>query len=545
MKSGIGRESGIALVVTLCVTLILAIGAVAFLYLTKTQIVQVRSQSHSTKAFFAAEVGMEKGIELLRNDFYYTPEGVDRSWADAEVYTATGYIDLTQGGQITLPKCLDLENPDYEGEFYPLVGETDYDSWGDGGHKLTYQIDISNYAYAAGAPPSDDRIWVKATGRYYRKNDSGDGFIPEAETRVLAQVKGTEISVWNNAVFAGEGLQEGVISGNAEICGSVHILGTSLGENELALDLGGGGSVRNNYSGIPQVLFDRIPLIEKSYGGETVESLEAEVRIQHGKISLSGGACVGEPDVPGNGVKETMDGVYVTDGYAGDSEQSVYSDNGTNNPYDLLEELVVSFPRLSDPYEGYPSYLDYLRANALVISDSQQLNQMRNIDATSVFDYSDSNGQIKMDGNGLLTIRGIVVVEGDVEFDKAGSEKIIEYTGTGTLVSATNVGINCNLITSGFSTFPKDDILGVMAADTLTFSTAQINVMGIFYAENKGFCEKQTSIAGAVCSSYLDMGNNVPSIYQVPEIVENLPPGMIGGTRVWALRRLTWGEIGS
>ena len=102
MKRRIANKSGIALVLALCFTLIVAIGAAAFLHLAKTQIVQVRLQSHSTKSFFAAEVGMEKGIELLRNDFYYTPEGVESSWADKGVYTATGYIVPTPGGDMKL-----------------------------------------------------------------------------------------------------------------------------------------------------------------------------------------------------------------------------------------------------------------------------------------------------------------------------------------------------------------------------------------------------------------------------------------------------------
>ena len=102
MKHRIANKSGIALVLALCFTLIVAIGAAAFLHLARTQIVQVRLQSHSTKSFFAAEVGMEKGMQLLKNDFYYTPEGLEPSWADAEVYTATGCIVPTRGGDMKL-----------------------------------------------------------------------------------------------------------------------------------------------------------------------------------------------------------------------------------------------------------------------------------------------------------------------------------------------------------------------------------------------------------------------------------------------------------
>ncbi len=537
MKSAIERERGIVLVVTLCFTLILAIGAAAFLHLTKTHIVQVRLESHSAKAFYTAEVGMEKAIMLLQNDLYYTPEGVEPSWADAEVYTATGYIDLTQGGEISFPQYLDLQNPDYDGEFYPLVGESDYVLEGDGGHKSTYQIELSN------VEGWTDRIWVKATGRYYGRNESGDGFVLQAERRVLAQLRAREISRWDNAIFAGVGQGGTVINGNAEIRGSVHILGTSLGSAEFAINLSGGGNVGNNYLGMPADLAVRVPSIAKSYGEEMLDSLEAEVRVQHGKVALSGSSCLGQPDVPGNGVKETLEGVYITDGYGGNTgEQNVYSDNGSRNPYDL-DEFDLRFPRLSEPYAGYPSYMDYLRANALVISDAQQLNQLDDIKPSSVFNYSDAKGAIAMDGNGHMTIQGIVVVEGDVNFDKAGSDKIVDYQGKGTLVSATSVGINCNLLSRSFSTFPKLEILGVMAADCISFSSAQINVMGVFYAENQIVSLKQTSVAGTFLSNYFDMGVNVPAIYQVEDVVRNLPQGMIGGSPIWAIKRITWGEI--
>jgi len=535
-----GNEGGIVLVITLMFMLITAIGVAAFVHLTNTHITQVKLQAHSTQAFYAAEVALQKGIQFLKNDLYYTPKGTLPSWLDDKVYTSTGYIDLTQGGQITVPRYLNPDYPHYDNDFYPLVGEADYNFDGYGAYKATYQIDISN---AQGRP---DRIWVKSTGRYYRRNESGYGFTLEAERRILSLLEANEISAWDNAIFAGEGAAGNVISGNVDIRGSVHFLATTLGSTDLAANFSGDAGIGNNYAGIPSALGSRIPSIVKEHGGEMVDTLEAEVRIQHGKLALSGSAQVGGPDVPGNGVKETVDGVYITDGYSGDGAQNVYSDNGTDNPYDIdLEEFEITFPRLSEPYEGYATYLDYLRANALVISDAQQLNELDDIRPTSVFEYSDSNGRIKMDGEGYLIIEGIVVVEGPVNFAKAGSEKTIEYSGAGTIVSTSTVGINLSIITRSFSTFPKVDILGVMAGDTITFDWAQCNVMGVFYAENQIAALKQTSVAGTFLSNYFDMGLNVPAIYKVPEIVGYLPRGMIGDTRMWAIRRLTWGEIES
>jgi len=538
MRVRTGREAGIVLLVTLCFTLIVAIGVAAFLHMVKTQLTQVRLQSSSTRAFYAAEAGLERAVRVLSNDLYYTPQGVSPSWADDKVYTASGYIDLTRGGQITVPKYLNTSKPDYEKDFYPLTFEADYSFDEYGAFKSTYQADISN------VQGNNHRIWLKATGRYYRRDGGFYGYGLESARKVLVLLEERDVSIWNNAIFAGAGQAGGVINGNANIRGSVHVLGTSLTPNDFAINLSGSAKIGNNYEGMTSVLASRVPSIRTSYGGETVDSLATEVRIKRGKLSLSGSSTVGEPNVPGNGVKETVDGVYITDGYAGTAPGAVYSDNGTSNPYDL-EDVAPTFPRLSAAYGGYPSYLDYLRANALVISDPQQLSQMRNILPSSVFDYSNSNGRISMDGSGHMRIEGIVVVEGDVIFGKKGWQNVAEYTGSGTLVSATNVEINCSLLTSGFSTFPSAEIIGVMAANTMTFDEAQINVMGVFYAENQVICMKQTSIAGSICSNYFNMGTNVPSIYQVPEVARNIPKGMVGDKQIWRLRKLTWGEIAS
>jgi hypothetical protein len=135
------------------------------------------------------------------------------------------------------------------------------------------------------------------------------------------------------------------------------------------------------------------------------------------------------------------------------------------------------------------------------------------------------------------------VVEGDVNFNKKGRKKLITYQGKGSLASVGTVGINCDLLTFSFSTYPAVDILGVMALNEINFNSSQLQVMGVFYAENKIVSQKQTSVAGTFFSNYFDMGQNVPAIYQVPEVVGNLPPGMIGDMHIWVVKKTTWGEI--
>ena len=151
-----------------------------------------------------------------------------------------------------------------------------------------------------------------------------------------------------------------------------------------------------------------------------------------------------------------------------------------------------------------------------------------------------------MDGSGNLNISGIVFIDGgNLAMNKQGTNKTIYYTGTGTIIAVDNAGIggevdiNLNLLTDG--QFPNN-ILGVITPKTITFDSAQIDVMGVFYAEDSIISQKQTRVAGTLVSNYCDMGNQVPSIFQVPQVAISLPPGMIGAIPRWYMRVVAWQE---
>jgi hypothetical protein len=55
----------------------------------------------------------------------------------------------------------------------------------------------------------------------------------------------------------------------------------------------------------------------------------------------------------------------------------------------------------------------------------------------------------------------------------------------------------------------------------------------VFFAGNEIVSAKQNQIAGTFVSTSFDMGNNVPKIYQVPSLKDNLPPGLIGSKPIW------------
>jgi hypothetical protein len=50
-------------------------------------------------------------------------------------------------------------------------------------------------------------------------------------------------------------------------------------------------------------------------------------------------------------------------------------------------------------------------------------------------------------------------------------------------------------------------------------------------------------VVGAVVSRYLDMGSQVPHLYQMPNLAKNLPPGMPGGNTFNYVKILSWREL--
>jgi hypothetical protein len=490
----------VMLVVSYSIVAVLLILGVAFFFRSFNELNIAERQKNSAKALAIAEAGIEKAFYDLKQDFM--GDISDPSWSD---------------GQINTINC----GPDYN-NFYVLY---DWANLGAG----QFKVELKNVT------GKFDEIWAKSTGTV--------GGISKI---VQTYVKVRNFNIWNNAIFAGSGSSGATINGNVDVRGSVHILGNGLGPADYAFDMSGSAKVGNNYDGISSELLSRIPSCPTvEFNGETVESLDAMVRIKHGLAGLSGTATIGAFNQSGNSYKETAEAVYVTDGYGGSQgADNVYSDNGTEHRYDLGE--AVQFPRLSDPHQSYPTYLAYLRDNALVVSDPAQLNQLANIRPDSNFSYSDPDGKgsISMDGSGNLTIDGIVYVDngGDLGMRYIGPDSTINYTGRGSIVVTGDVLFKVNLYTSGNDSFP-DNIIGIMTPNTITFDSSNKDVMGAFYAEDRIIAAKQTNVAGAFVSDYFDMGQQVPSIYQVPDLKDSLPPGMIGDYPVWIILTVAWQEL--
>lgn len=422
--------------------------------------------------------------------------------------------------------------------------------------------------------------------------------------RAVLKVSRENICVWNNVIFGGVGQAGRSIQGNVRIRGSVHLLGDGepftdldgdknwdvnepyadsngngqydLGEpyldvdgdghrdtqepffdsngngtrdpaltvTDMASEILGTADMTGNYDGMPIDLRSRVPALETvAFGGEMVESLNAKMRVKHGKVNISGMASVGFPNVSGNLVKETVDGTYVSDGFGGAAgTASVHSDNGYSHGYDLGDGLVdmplLDYGTFTAP-DGmvYPTYMDYLKAHATPVWGNLTLTQGV---ATTIIG---PQGKLEMDAAGNMKIEGIVYVNGDVIFNP--SKGRITYEGSGTLVSTGSMFVHCDVLPK--TNFPKTDVLGLIARDRIELATgmgdAQLKMAMAMYAQHKIVSVKQNEIAGTMVSSFYQMAN-VPAIYQVPELANNLPPGMPGSEPIWIISISTesWSE---
>jgi hypothetical protein len=506
MMNNFKQSQGSILLTVLITMFILAIGVAALMMYTGTGITQVKATGFSMKAFYTAEAGLQLGIKMMADDLRYTPEGEELSWSDGTINGPKGPIAVA-GLQ---------EYPD----FTTIIPETVYFSNVSG----TYEVSIAS---VAGDP---HKIWVRSVGQ-----------VQNMTRTVVTQLGLRNISPWNNAIFAGEGASGGVISGNVDIRGSVHLLGNSILDSDPAMSLSGNGNIGNNYIDMPAALSSRVPSILKPFAGGMAEDLETNVRVKNGTLELSGTGEVGQDQGGlGAGYKGLVEGVFTSDGYGGNQgTNNVYSDNGTGHGYDCGDRLT--FPKITDPYEGYASYVEYLRANALVIDNADSLAVLADIEPETTFSASNGKGSITLDGNGNMDVDGIILIDGPVAFS-GKLHDVISYTGKASIMVNGDITFQVDVLTKWLDTYPADDMVAFMTPNSMMFDKPQLAIMGLFYAEDTITSKKQTHVAGTFFSNYFDMGLNVPAIYQVPDTTDNLPPGIIGSEDIWVLTQNLWAE---
>jgi hypothetical protein len=317
-------------------------------------------------------------------------------------------------------------------------------------------------------------------------------------------------------------------------------------------------------------------------------TLDAEIRVKEGQIEMNSGAAragngTADVDVDLNpipaGIKRRIDGTYTEYGYAGSfGDQYVYSDNGLYAKYDLPADFNIPFPSLTGPSPDVccANYEAWLDANSW---DPLPLVVLMAPDATNGTDLTiDKDTQFfdLVDGMGnrlawepvsqTLTVEGIIRIPGSITLGRSGGpDKLnpaipITYTTgpTGGTLYAKKAGANWSdpgtagahedsimiyhsLLPAGV--FPTGDTRGLIAKDRIIMDTAGVNVAAAVFAENQVKLKKQLQVVGSIVTRYFDIGAQVPHVYQMPNLVKYLPPGMPGGQTYNFVKILSWREI--
>jgi hypothetical protein len=281
-----------------------------------------------------------------------------------------------------------------------------------------------------------------------------------------------------------------------------------------------------------------------------------------------------------------MDGTYVTDGWTGTSTiddggrgipTEVYSDNGHSETYDLGDR--VPMPLLSDywrdPGTGatrwdssrndWYTHENYFRevlvgdpanpTDGLITGDvvidartgDYYYNASRSADPNpanrqATDDYVLFNSTTnEMELNGQLYINGSLTLTGQ------GNDRTMYYTGRGAILVNGNATIEANLYAgrTAVLSYPAANCFGLMAAGNMMVGgAAQLDLMGGFYAQGSVSSQFQSTTTGTFVGNFFNMGTNVPRIFQVPTLADNLPLGMIGNYPIMSLGIESWRELG-
>lgn len=425
---------------------------------------------------------------------------------------------------------------------------------------------------------------IYALARHTASQGGGQSAFIERASEVV--VRTVDVNVWRNAIFAGSGQAGGLVNGNVSIHGSVHLLGTDLIEGAdaiAALDLSGASLIHNNYTGLSADLRARVPALPRTtFNGEDVETLNASLRVRNGLVELSGNSEIGEPNLPGNSLKETMDGTYVNDGWGGNATlddgdrgdpTSVFSDNGWDETYDLGSRVPMPFltndwrdPGTGDTRFNSAAGRNYTHSEYFhtVLTGTPKTGPVT-INAGSNFYYNatrpaevnpasrqPTDDYIFFNATtNVMEINGQIEINGDLTITRGGgNDKTIHYTGRGAVLVNGNATLDTDLLAinpNGTTTlsYPVNSCFGIMASGDMTVgSLSQLTLMGAFYAQGRIRSLRQTTIIGTFVSNYFDMGTNVPDIYQVPALADNLPLGMIGAYPIMVVEQVSWREIG-
>jgi hypothetical protein len=498
------NEKGMVLPLGLMFLAIIAITGTTAVIVTTTDLKIGSNYRQSVQAFYIAEAGLARAEAELINDL-----NNDQDFSNGSYVTTSGTIALAYD----------------DSKFNNLFNDIPF---GEG----FYTIQLKNYPTD---PEDDSTIWVRSIG-------TG----PNSSTVTLeCYLSAENISVWNNAIFAGGGIP---ITGNVIIAGSIHILGDGLPATTTVFS-NQTGDCRNTNVGMDSDLADAID-------GGTMSDLNAKFRVKNGRVNMSvGSADIGSSSSP-------FKGIYVTDGDDGDGNgvnddiiggdnagagQNLYADKGATSAeaYDLGD------------YDISPS-IDtvWLDANSLDLTGTTEVDSFGigldngNLELTGkhkegpTWYYPDIN---KTDGTNSIffnSTTNILTINGIIKVLSLNINDDITYDGRGIIYTTGTTLIDGDVLPDTDGTYPTANVFCVVSTGNMTLpSSAKKRLTGAYYTAGTATSSKQNQLAGTIVCKDFNITAQVPKIWQVPSLSANLPTGMPGSDAVWVFTDRTWREI--
>jgi hypothetical protein len=504
----IKKERGAALVICMVfLTLLSVLGAAGIM--TSSTDVKIASNDLSTsESFYIAEAGLARAQAEVLNDLQN-----DNIASNNTFYSLSGLTTITPSSSA----------------FYNFTSV----SFAGG----SYQLSVKFYD-APGGGLDPKKVMVRSTG-----------VGPDWSTTVLeCSYFAENISVWNNAIFGGGGGGAIPITGSVIIAGSVHLLGNGVPATSYTF-VNQTGLVLNDNTGM-----EPVTLLPTVNAADITSDLGAKFRLRNGRVDMRlGSSTLGSLASP-------LAAIYIMDGADSDSNgvnddidggvnilangQNVFADEGAYSAeaYDL-GNVGLSLPPISvvgaydltavTESDGAPAPKGLINGNLELTGEYKDgptwyypnINQSDGFGNFIIFDSTTN----------VLQIGGVVMV------NSLNISDDITYTGIGTIYSLGTAAIGGNVLPGAANSYPITNCIGVISVGDMSIGgVAKVFLTGAYYSAAKITSDKQSQLAGTIVCQRFDITLNVPKIWQIQSLTDNLPPQMPGEGYIWTITAKNW-----
>ncbi|UCF67575.1 MAG: hypothetical protein JSV80_17725 [Acidobacteriota bacterium] len=233
-----------------------------------------------------------------------------------------------------------------------------------------YQVELRNVPNGVGGF-EPDLLKIVATGSSEARLAGERGW-RRSNKAIEAGVEVLVDGLLNNALIFNEAPTGVPFTASQLVHGSVHVFNWQIGSNpplpanDTAVTFSGASGMRNNYDGVSATLQTAIaPLFS------TPQSLDAKLAVKMGDIAIeSSQARLGEEDLPNNGLKELLTGIYKQGDFVGSAGDNHWQDDigpySSNFPAGTSTPNFIDFSQnagFEDPYSrsSWDDYRDWLQ----------------------------------------------------------------------------------------------------------------------------------------------------------------------------------------